>query len=189
MRLHFTVRDTGVGIPREKQKLIFEAFSQADTSTTRRFGGTGLGLTISARLASLMGGDIWVESEPGKGSTFHFTIEAKAGKSLPSAAQKTEAIFQQPLGRFEAREASEAREKSVPIGPSSFRKSGLGARILLAEDNKINQQVAVRTLEKMGTGSSWPAPAGKQSQPWSGKPLTLSSWICTCRRWEASKSL
>jgi len=74
LRLHFIVSDTGIGIPPEKQKLIFEAFSQADSSTTRRFGGTGLGLTISSRLAEAMRGKIWVESEPGKGSHFHFTI-------------------------------------------------------------------------------------------------------------------
>ena len=72
--LHFAVADTGIGITPEKQKRIFEAFSQADTSTTRRYGGTGLGLTISARLTEMMGGRIWVESEEGKGSTFHFTV-------------------------------------------------------------------------------------------------------------------
>jgi signal transduction histidine kinase/CheY-like chemotaxis protein len=73
-KLHFSVTDTGVGIPREKHKTIFEAFRQADGSTTRRFGGTGLGLTISATLVGLMGGRLWLDSEPGVGSTFHFTV-------------------------------------------------------------------------------------------------------------------
>jgi signal transduction histidine kinase len=67
------VKDTGIGIPPERQQEIFSAFTQADASTTRQYGGTGLGLTISSRLTKLLGGTIWVDSQPGKGSSFHFT--------------------------------------------------------------------------------------------------------------------
>jgi signal transduction histidine kinase len=72
--IHFTVQDTGIGIPSERQKEIFASFTQGDDSTTRKYGGTGLGLTISRQLTAMFGGRIWVESEPGKGSSFHFTV-------------------------------------------------------------------------------------------------------------------
>jgi len=76
--LHFSVTDSGIGVPLEKQKIIFDPFTQADSSTTRKYGGTGLGLTISARLVGMMGGTIWMESEIGKGSQFHFTTRMRS---------------------------------------------------------------------------------------------------------------
>jgi signal transduction histidine kinase/DNA-binding response OmpR family regulator len=85
--VRFTVRDTGIGIPLDKQTAIFEPFTQADSSTTRRFGGTGLGLTITAQLVTLMGGRIWVHSRPGEGSEFHFTVPFAAPP--PAARQPT----------------------------------------------------------------------------------------------------
>jgi two-component system sensor histidine kinase/response regulator len=83
--LHFTVSDTGVGLAADVRKLIFDPFTQADSSTTRNFGGTGLGLAISARLVKMMGGKIWVESDPGRGSQFHFTAQL-AAQQIPSSA-------------------------------------------------------------------------------------------------------
>jgi len=95
--LHFVVADTGIGIPPGKQSAIFDAFTQADPSATRRYGGTGLGLTISTRLVRLMGGRIWVESEPGRGSRFHFTVRCGLGRSaadrpLPAEASRLSGV-------------------------------------------------------------------------------------------------
>jgi len=131
--LHFVVQDTGIGIPAEKQKVIFEAFSQADASTTRRFGGTGLGLTISSRLVEMMGGRMWVNSTPGHGSEFHFTA------LFPPAACSS---------AFEVAGLSAAAVpiRSLPIAPSPC----VASRVLLAEDNAVNIKLAVRLLEKRG---------------------------------------
>jgi|CXWL01.1.fsa_nt_gi PAS domain S-box-containing protein len=94
LTLHLSVRDTGIGIPAEAQSRLFHSFSQVDASTTRKYGGTGLGLAISRRLAELMGGRMWVESEPGRGSTFHFTVLAEAitGRPAGRAAAPTELL-------------------------------------------------------------------------------------------------
>jgi signal transduction histidine kinase/CheY-like chemotaxis protein len=131
--LHFCVSDTGIGIPEAKQCVIFEAFSQEDVSTSRKFGGTGLGLTISARLVQLLGGTIWVESEVGKGSSFHFTVEAPVAATIASA---------RPVDFNMGNEAAVLRTSHQPIGPA--------LEILLAEDNAVNQKVATRLLQREG---------------------------------------
>jgi two-component system, sensor histidine kinase and response regulator len=137
-RLHFYVHDTGVGISAEKQRTIFDAFVQADTTATRQFGGTGLGLTIAAQLTALMGGEIFVESVPGKGSTFHFDV--RLGSAEPSRRPETPAA------------SNGSAEQSARNGhwfePETPARTGLN--ILIAEDNSINARVALRLLQKCG---------------------------------------
>jgi signal transduction histidine kinase/DNA-binding response OmpR family regulator len=118
--LRFTVTDTGIGIPAEKQKLIFDPFSQADTSTTRKFGGTGLGLTISARLVGMMGGRIWLDSEAGRGSKFHFTAAFKI-------AEKQRVI-------------NRAAPSFIPAG----------VRVLVVDDNDTNRRILEEALHRWG---------------------------------------
>jgi signal transduction histidine kinase len=95
--LHFEVKDTGIGIPGDKIDRLFRVFSQIDSSTTRKYGGTGLGLALSSRLVEMMGGKIWAESKAGEGSTFHFTILAKAATSISKGS--TEIAAQPLIGR------------------------------------------------------------------------------------------
>ncbi len=119
-RLHFAVRDTGIGIPKDRLNRLFESFSQLDASTTRRYGGTGLGLAISKRLAELMGGTIWAESQIGEGSTFHFTIDAEQAPA-PAPAHERGA---QPQLR--------------------------GRRVLIVDDNPTNCHILRRQVESWG---------------------------------------
>ena len=109
--LQFSVSDTGIGIPKERMGMLFQSFSQVDSSTTRRYGGTGLGLAISQRLCELMGGNMWVESEEGKGSTFHFTIQTR--------------VAPQPTPLYLQRKQPEL----------------IGRKVLIVDDNATNRRI------------------------------------------------
>jgi PAS domain S-box-containing protein len=126
--LRFSVSDSGIGIPEDKIATIFKPFEQADGSTTRRFGGTGLGLTISATLVRLMGGRIWVESTPGVGSTFYFTATFPIASISPGHAE------------------DRGRGDAAPVAVSPV----VAARVLVAEDNVVNQRIAQALLTKRG---------------------------------------
>jgi signal transduction histidine kinase/CheY-like chemotaxis protein/HAMP domain-containing protein len=132
LELHFAVRDTGPGIPPDRIGRLFESFSQADASISRRYGGTGLGLAISKRLAEAMGGTMWAQSSgvPGEGSTFHVTIETRRA----------------PREDFE--KGAPMPEVSLDLDAAHAERHPL--RILLAEDNVVNQKLALRLLSRMG---------------------------------------
>jgi len=118
--LHFRVQDTGIGIPKEKQGLIFDAFTQVDSSATRQYGGTGLGLAITTRLVTLMGGKVWLESEPGRGSTFHFTLRFSFPNALAPALAPADPDILQDL------------------------------RVLVVDDNQTNRAILVEQLSSWG---------------------------------------
>ena len=126
-KLHFAVRDTGIGIPKDRVNSLFQSFSQLDMSASRKYGGTGLGLAISKRLVELMGGNIWVESELGRGSIFHFNVAVGI-----------------PLNGYHLPTTERTRYAYVQTDQLSSLK------LLLAEDNLINQNVALRMLKKLG---------------------------------------
>ena len=146
--LHFVVRDTGIGIAAEKHETIFAAFTQADASTTRKYGGTGLGLAISSRLVRMMGGRIWIESEPGKGSRFHFTAQFGVAPSGPGA--------------------------TPPPAPCSLS----GVPVLIVDDNATNRRVLANAVTRWGAKASLAASAQDailmaQSAASAGSPFTL----------------
>ncbi len=127
--VHFEVEDTGIGIEREMLGKIFAAFEQADSSAARKFGGTGLGLAISSRLVQLMDGDMWVSSEPGRGSTFEFTVRLEVAESVAEEEQTAQVS---PPPRVDG---------LVPERPLS---------VLLVEDHPVNRKLALRMLERWG---------------------------------------
>ncbi|MFT7676285.1 MAG: signal transduction histidine kinase/AmiR/NasT family two-component response regulator [Planctomycetota bacterium] len=138
--LRFSIKDTGVGIPADKLEHIFQAFAQADTSTTRSYGGTGLGLAISSEFIQMMGGAICVESEPGMGSEFSFQIALPIGEAPEEALDGN------------AQDESEAPTQAL--------------RILLVEDNLVNQRVAKMRLDRMGHAVSIAAHGGEAVDAW-----------------------
>jgi signal transduction histidine kinase/DNA-binding response OmpR family regulator len=119
--LWFTVSDTGIGIPKDKLALIFNPFAQADTSTTREFGGTGLGLSISTRLVQMMGGRIWVDSEPGRGSQFHFTVSLDV-----------------------------ADTKDIKTWSAATIDALRGVKVLIVDDNRTNLRILDAMLRRWG---------------------------------------
>ena len=128
MLLRFEVQDTGIGIEPDKLSSLFRTFEQADASTTRQYGGTGLGLVITRRLAQLMGGEAGAESEPGEGSTFWFSARLGHGQTVMPGVQST----------------------GVVNTVTELTAHQRGARILLVEDNAINREVAVALLSREG---------------------------------------
>jgi len=151
--LRFSVADTGIGVPSEKREKIFGAFEQADASTTRKYGGTGLGLSLSRKLVQMMGGEVWLESEMGKGSTFHFTVRLRYQPNAQSVA---------------------ALEETAILR---------GVRVLVVDDNATNRQILDRTLSYWGmeptlAENGWAALAALELASAQGKPFPIMITDC-----------
>ncbi len=136
--IKFAIRDTGIGISTENQARLFKPFSQGDGRVNRRYGGTGLGLVISQRLAALMGGDIWLESEVGVGSTFYFTIKATSILNGVENDMDYSCVLDKPCKESFTSAEVVKEGKTLPL------------KILVAEDNRVNQKVILLLLKKLG---------------------------------------
>ncbi len=160
--LHFCVRDTGIGIAKEKQDMVFGAFTQADSSTTRKYGGTGLGLAITRRLVDLMGGKLWLESGPGVGSAFHFTIRFERASAQPAPDYPDPKI----LSHASILVVDDNETNRIILVEMLGR---WGMQVATAKDAREALEILTRTGNR--------APASPQSSP-----------ICKCRIWMASNS-
>jgi signal transduction histidine kinase/ActR/RegA family two-component response regulator len=157
--LKISVRDTGIGIPPAAQAVLFQKFTQADTSTTRRYGGTGLGLAICRRLIDLMGGEIGIDSAPGRGSTFWFTMPIAAAEENDFTAAPKEIAGRRVL-------IADDLEINRLI------------RVLVVEDNSVNQKVAIRMLERLGCRVDVAANGAEAVQMTSRLPYSLIFMDC-----------
>ncbi|QLE41840.1 response regulator [Nostoc sp. C052] len=145
--IQFSVKDTGIGIPRDRLERLFKAFSQVNSSINRQYGGTGLGLSICKQLCELMGGRIWVESELGVGSTFYFTIAASIVPEESATANTVFLAIESPQMKQLALKSQELFSVPDSSSPSpEFHK----LRILLTEDNLVNQKIALKQLQSLG---------------------------------------
>ena len=150
-RTHFEVRvsDTGIGLTPEQQGRLFKSFSQADSSTTRRFGGTGLGLAICKGLVNAMGGDIWIESELGVGSTFAFTVALLPARDKEKYAREDEEAAGSGAAGLQPGARASGAELQY-LAPSKSLKAEASLRVLVAEDNLVNQMLIKKMLRHYG---------------------------------------